>query len=162
LESNPKFRKELLSKLIKNYEKRKKTLDQRQRNFVEKRINVFKKILRNPKTSFYFDQNNEIQLGKIQHDLCLYCQKDLQKLRHSSYPKFSKNTERYCSKSCMIQHSKMKAIIEKYGADRIFWGKYFVRLVYDQKCDNYKRKKPHGPLTVDLPTRKTRTKNFKG
>ena len=95
-------------------------------------------------------------------DRCFYCQEDLKKLREASYPQFSKNAEKYCSKSCMIQHAKMKTRIEKYGADRIFWGKHFVRLVFDQKCNNPNRKALHGPLTVDLPTRKTRTENFKG
>lgn len=98
----------------------------------------------------------------ILHNWCLYCQKDLEKLRVPDYPQFQKNAERYCSKSCMVQHSKMKARIEQYGADRIFWGETFVRIIFDHKCNNPKREKPHWPLQFDLPTRKTRAKNFRG
>jgi len=56
----------------------------------------------------------------------------------------------------------MKTKIEKFSADRIIWGKSFVRLVFEQKCDNTNREKPHTPFTIDLPIRSTRTKNFKG
>ena len=61
----------------------------------------------------------------------------------------------------MVQHSKMKAKIEKFDAERIIWGESFVRLIFEQKCDNTNRKKPHAPFTIDLPIRSTRAKNFK-
>ena len=62
----------------------------------------------------------------------------------------------------MVQHSKMINKLHQFGADTITWGKSFVRLHFQQKCNNPNRKKPHSPLTIDLPTRKTRSKNFIG
>lgn len=153
---------ETLSKIKTSYEEKKNLLNPQLREYVENRIKVFKVILKNPKTPFYFDENVDVQLGHILQDRCLYCQKDLRGLREAIYPKNPKNAERFCSKSCMVQHSKMNAKIEKFAADRVTWGETFVRLIFDQKCNNINRKKPHAPFTIDLPTRKTRAKNFKG
>ena len=50
--------------------------------------------------------------------------------------------------------------MEQSRADRIIWGKSFVRMVFDHKCDNTDREKPHWPFMFDLPTRETRAKNF--
>jgi len=149
-----------LSELIKNYKKTKSEFDFSQRKYIEDRIKVFKTILKNPKTPFYFDEKGNIQSGHILQDRCLYCNRDIHSMRNAIFPKKPKNAERYCSKSCMVQHSKMSAKIEKFGADRIIWGGTFVRLIFDQKCDNIDREKLHAPFTIDLPTRKNRTQNF--
>ena len=151
---------EMLSKIKIDYEEKKNSLNPQFRRYVEKRIKVFKAILKNPKTPFYFDENGDVQLGTILQDRCLYCNRDIHGMRDAIFPKHPKNAERYCSKSCIVQHSKMKAKIEKFGADRVIWGESFVRLIFDQKCDNIDREKPHAPFTIDLPTRKTRTQNF--
>jgi len=160
--SNLEFNREALSKIITDFTKIKDTLDLQQRHYIENRIKVFKTILKHPKTDVYSDENGDTQIGKILHDRCLYCQDDLRLIRGAIYPGNPKKAERYCSKSCMVQHSKMEAKIEKFEADRVTWGEAFVRLIFDQKCDNTNRKKPHAPFTIDLPTRKTRSKNFKG
>lgn len=160
--SDLEFNKEALIKIITNFTQIKNTLDLQQRHYIENRIRVFKTILKHPKTDVYFSENGDIQIGKILHDRCLYCHKILGDMREAIYPKNPKNVERFCSKSCMVQHSKMNAKIEKFGADRVTWGETFVRLIFDQKCDNTNRKKLHAPFTIDLPTRKKRAQNFKG
>ncbi len=154
------FRQEL-SKIIENYRKIKHELNGLQRKYIEERIKVFKTILKNPNTDYYFDENDEIQLGKIIWDNCRYCNEKLDEIRNGQYPKLTRNVERFCSKSCIIQYSKKKKEINNYGADNIIWGKDFVKLYFQQKCDNPNRKKPHEPFIIELPTRITRAKNFR-
>ena len=151
-----------LSEIIGNYRKTKSKFDFSQRKYIEDRIKVFKTILKNPNTEYYFDENEEVQLGKIIWDNCRYCMEDLTDIRNAQYPYNPKNAERFCSKSCMIQYSKQKKKIDSYGADLVIWGKDFVKIIFHHKCFNSNKKKPHWPLSFNLSIRSTRAKNFKG
>ena len=91
---------------------------------------------------------------------CLYCNTDLDSIRNPDYPKLARNPKRYCSKSCMVLHSKMASKRSVKEVDLITWGETFVRVIYHHKCNNPNRKTPHWPLSFDLPTRNTRGKNF--
>ena len=150
-----------LIEIIENFRKTKSKFSYSQRKYIENRIKVFKTILKNPNTEYYFDENGELQLGRIIQDECRYCMIDLKEIRDAQYPYNPKKAERFCSKNCMIRYSEMKKKVEDYGADLVIWGKSFVRLIFEQKCDNTNRKKPHAAFTIDLPTRSTRAKNFR-
>ena len=156
-----------LRQIISNLENiRKSNLTLEQREYLEGRIKVAKTLLRKPKIPTYVDQHGDIQIGKLTSPRCLYCNDSLDKFRTPSTsfridPKITKNVERYCSKSCMVQHSKMTKIRKDFGADLITWGKNKLELTYLLEYKNCQVKKPHQPITISLPTRKTRSKNYK-
>ena len=150
-----------LTQLIENFRKTEKEFGFLQREYIEDRIKVFKTILKNPNTDFYFDENGEMRLGNIIWDNCRYCNRELDEIRNAQFPKNAKNAERFCSKSCIIQYSKMKKKVDDYEADLVIWGKDFVKIIFQQKCSNSKRKSPHWPFSFELPVRSTRAKNFR-
>lgn len=153
-----------ISNLVKKYEKVKEELTYEEQKYIEGRINVAKTLLKKPKSPTYSDGHGDIQIGKLMHRNCLYCHEPLDKFRQPNSfridPTEATNKEKYCSKSCMVQHSKMVNKMKKCGANNIFWGKDWVKLCYTFKCDNSKRKIPH-VFEIYLPTRKTRANNFK-
>ena len=150
-----------LLEIIENFSKTKSEFDFTQRKYIENRIKVFKTILKNPNTEYYFDENGELQLGRIIWDYCRYCMKDLKEIRDAQYPYNPKKVERFCSKNCTIRYSEMKKKVEGYGADWVIWGKDFVKIIFHHKCSNSKRKSLHWPLSFELPVRNTRAKNFR-
>lgn len=156
-----------LRQLVSNLENMKKSnLTDEQRKMLEGRIKVAKILARKPKTPIHWDQHGDIQIGKLTSPRCLYCNDSLDKFRTPSVsfkidPKFIKNVEKYCSKSCMVQHSKMNKKRKELGADLIMWGKDKLEFTYLLEYKNCQVKKPHQPITISLPTRKTRSKNYK-
>lgn len=150
-----------LTKLIQEYRRIKPNLTYNQKKIIENKIKIGKAFVKNPNTPSYINENNELVLGKILLDRCAYCNTDLREIRQPGYPGIPKEAERYCGKSCMVQHSKMKQLKKRYSANSITWGKNEVKLHYNFKCDNPKRKLPHY-YSVQLPTRKTRAKNYEG
>ena len=151
-----------LLEIIENFSKTKSEFDFTQRKYIENRIKVFKTILKNPNTEYYFDENGELQLGRIIWDYCRYCMGDLKEMRDAQFPHNPKNAERFCSKSCTIRYSEMKKKVDDYEADFVIWGKDFLKIIFHHKCSNASRKSPHWPLSFELPVRSTRAKNFKG
>jgi hypothetical protein len=152
-----------LSVIIQNYKENETQFDNLQRKYIEGRIKVFKTILKNPNTNYYFDENGEIQLGNIIWDNCRYCNRKLENIRNAEYPKLrGRNAERFCSKSCTTQFSKMKKKVDAFGADLVIWGKDFVKIIFHHKCSNANIKKPHWPLSFELRIRSTRSRNFNG
>ena len=155
------LRKNLLT-VIEEFKKIKNELSPNQQEYVKNRINIAKEILKNPNAEFHYDENEEIQLGRIIWDECRYCMKDLKEIRDSPYRFNSKNAERFCSKSCMVQYSKQKKKKKDFGADLIMWGKDFVKIIFYHKCTNQNKKISHWPLEFSIPVRSTRERNFNG
>lgn len=156
-----------LKQIISNLESIKKSdLTDEQKNYIDGRIRIAKILLRKPKTPIHFDQYGDVQIGNLTSPRCLYCNDSLDKFRTPSTsfridPKLTKNVEKYCSKSCMVQHSKMNRMRKKFGADLISWGRDKLELTYLLEHKNCQVKKLHQPITLSLSTRKTRSKNYK-
>ena len=158
---DPGIRQNLIE-IIENFRKTKSKFSYSQRKYIENRIKVFKTILKNPNTEYYFDENGELQLGRIIWDECRYCMRDLKEIRDAQYPHNPKKAERFCSKNCTIRYSEMKKKVDNYEADLVIWGKDFVKIIFHHKCSNPSRKNPHWPLSFELPVRSTRAQNFNG
>jgi len=147
--------------VIESFRKTKSEFNYSQRKYIENRIKVFKTFLKNPNGDFHFDENGEIQIGPIIWDNCRYCNAELTEIRNDQFPNNARKAERFCSKSCMVQYSKMKKKVDNSKADLVIWGKDFVKIIFHHKCSNPKRKSLHWPLSFELPIRNTRSENFR-
>lgn len=102
-------KRKILVQVIKDYEKLKPFLTDKQKRYLDFEISVAKFNVNHPNTPFYIDQHLQPVKGILKSPRCKLCQKNLDEMR--------KNNLRcrvidFCSENCRKEHNRRKIIRE--------------------------------------------------
>ena len=84
---------------------------------IERKIQFFKDAHK-PRTTYYFDEHEDIRKGPMKYPRCMLCNKNLEILRKNN-PR--RRFIKFCSANCRKEYNRRGKIREKLGSDGLFW-----------------------------------------